>query len=105
LDVNTVIADNLKANFNKQLDDLAKEALKFMGTEISGGDYEAPADDTKNIANAANYFIEHKDLVPGSQVFTNPFATNYSGKRIPVTAWDTTIVLSLIRWITGNKGW
>ena len=30
LEVNMKLADKMRANFNKQLDDLAKEAFKFM---------------------------------------------------------------------------
>lgn len=95
----------MKANFNKELDDLAKEALKFIITEVEGDDYVAPADDTKNIANGINYYPLKKDFVPGGPVFTNPFATYISGRRIPVTNWDGTLLLDFIRFITGNPGW
>ena len=49
------LADNMRANFNKQLDKLAKEAFKFVTTTIMDDDYVEPTDDTTNIANGINY--------------------------------------------------
>jgi hypothetical protein len=40
------LADNMRANFDKQLSHLAKEALKFMTATVKDEDYVEPVDDT-----------------------------------------------------------
>lgn len=74
LDIKVKLADNMRANFNKQLDDLAKEAFKFMTAAVTDEDYVEPADDTRNIANGANYVPNEGNFVTGGEVFTNYFA-------------------------------
>lgn len=105
LEVNILVGDDMRANFNQKLDNLFKEAFKFAVTESTGGNYADPADDTMNIANAENYYPGTGDFVPGGQVFTNPFATGTTGRRIPITKWDFTPIINLIRSIKGNKDW
>jgi hypothetical protein len=39
LEVNALIGDNMRANFNQKLDNLLKEAIKFAVTSTTGGDY------------------------------------------------------------------
>ena len=102
LDVNVKLADNMRANFNKQLDNLAKEAFKFMTAAVLDEDYFEPADDTKNIANGANYLPNEGDFVPGGEVFTNYFASSSWNRRIPKTKWTFEVALSFFRWISSN---
>ena len=106
LEVNVKLADNMRANFNKKLDNLAKEAFKFMTTSvIDDDDYVEPADDTQNIANGANYLPNWGNFVPGGEVFTNYFAASSATRRIPKTSWGFTIALDILRWISGNSAW
>ena len=105
LEVNVKVADNMRANFNKQLENLAKEAFKFVTTAVTDGDYVEPKDDTKNIANVTNYFPNNGNFVPGGEVFTNYFAPNSSTRRIPKTKWSYEVALSFFRWISGNSAW
>jgi hypothetical protein len=106
LDVSIIAADNMKANFNKQLDDLVKEMFNFAGNAVfEEQPYVAPEDDTKNIANGANYFPSWKEFKTGGPVFTNPYAAETASRRIPKTKWDIPVVLELIRLIVGNQGW
>lgn len=65
LELNVKAVDSMRANFNKQLEGLAKEALKFVSTAAKGEDYVEPEDDTKNIANAENYLPTWDNFVPG----------------------------------------
>lgn len=55
----------MRANFDKQLSYLAKEALKFMTASVQEVEYVEPADDTQNIANASNYLPNWGDFFPG----------------------------------------
>lgn len=105
LEVNVKLADNMRANFNKQLDNLAKEAFKFMTAAVLDEDYVEPADDTRNIANGANYLPNDGNFVPGGEVFTNYFASSSSTRRIPKTKWSFEVALSFFRWISGNSAW
>jgi len=104
-EVNIKLADNMRANFNKQLEGLAKEAFKFVTTAVMDDDYVEPADDTKNIANPANYLPNNGNFVPGGEVFTNVFAAASGTRRIPITKWHFEIVIEIIRWISGNPTW
>ena len=105
MDLNILVADNMRANFNKKLDKMFKEAIKFAVTAVEGEEYEAPEDDTKNIANAANYYPNLREFVPGGPVFTNPWASPSASRRIPTTRWDFTLMLDLIRFVTGDDLW
>lgn len=105
LEVNVKLADNMRANFNKQLENLAKEAFKFVTTAVKDDDYVEPADDTKNIANAANYFPNNGNFVAGGEVFTNYFAKPSGTRRIPITKWIFTIGLDALQYIYGNPAW
>lgn len=97
----------MKANFNKQLDDLVKEMFNFANNTIfSDQPYAAPEDDTKNIGNYENYLPSwKKEFKAGGPVFTNPYATETATRRIPKTKWDIPVVLEIIRLIVGNPGW
>ena len=105
LDINVMVADNMQANFNKQLDDLVKEIFNFAAKAVVDEDYVEPQDDTKNIANPLNYLPSKKDFKNGGEVFTNAYAKESATRRIPITKWDIPVVLEVIRWIVGNPDW
>ena len=65
LQINILVGDNMKANFNQKLGDLFKEAVNFAVSQATGKDYVEPTDDTKNIANGANYYPGLNSFVPG----------------------------------------
>ena len=106
LDVRITASDDMRANFNKKLDDLVKEAFTFAGTAFTGEEYVLPEDDTKNIVDPMNYLPAYpKDFKKGGQVFTNPFAPETPTRRIPKTRWDIPVVLEVIRLIYKNPTW
>ena len=55
----------MRANFDKHLSHLAKEALKFMTAAVKDDNYVESVDDTQNIANASNYLPNQGDFFPG----------------------------------------
>jgi hypothetical protein len=65
LDVTISATDNMRANFNKELDHLAKEMFSFAEAAIVGEEYIVPEDDTKNIADPANYIPSWNDFKTG----------------------------------------
>ncbi len=72
LNLTIAISDSMKANFEKELDDLVTEVINFAFTSTFGDeDYVPPEDDTKNIANGANWLPSASDFSSGAQVFTN----------------------------------
>lgn len=105
LTVNIKLTDRLRANFNKELDGVAQEILNFIGTAFKGEVYEEPADDTINIANAANYFPNSADFVYGGQVLTNHHkdalgnpVQHQNYYKYPLAKWA-------IGYILGNNNW
>lgn len=64
------LSDKMKANFEKELDGLFTEAIKFgLAATFGEEDYVPPEDDTLNIANGMNYLPSSFDY--GEQVWTN----------------------------------
>jgi hypothetical protein len=105
LTVNIKLTDRLRANFNKELDGIAQEILNFIGTAFKGEVYEEPADDTINIANAANYFPNSTDFVYGGQVFTNNYKDG-DGKAIQhQNYYKYPLALWAFRFIFGDDLW
>ena len=75
---------------------VVQELIQFAGTAITGEDYIAPEDDSKNIANPANYYPNFpEDFSYGGAVFTH----EESNSNIPMTAWRKSLVLEFFRWI------
>jgi len=105
LDLSIMVADSMRANFNKQLDELFKEMFFFAETAVVDEEYIPPEDDTKNIANALNYLPSAKDFKKGGEVFTNAFGPEAPNRRIPLTKWDIPVVLEIIRWVVKNQDW
>ncbi len=100
------VTDRLRANFNKQLDGLAAEALKFIGTAFSGQTYEAPAEDTLNIANGMNFLPNATDFKYGGQFLTN----NYNGVSAKTAlqhqnSYEFSFPLWLLRLIYNDAVW
>lgn len=106
LSVNLKVTDRLRANFNKQLDGVAHELVKFVASAFNGGEYVEPTDPKSNIANPENYYPTNKEFVFGRQFLTN----NDDGKN-PLTAlqhqnnYTFGLPLFLIRLILGDKFW
>jgi len=101
MNLEIVMEDKMKANFNKQLDDIVKELFSFAITAVQGDEYIAPDDDTKNIANGANYYPNAKDFKYGGQVLTNKVGEI----RIPKTQWSIPMGEEFIRMIVNNPNW
>lgn len=95
----------MKANFNKQLENVLKEWANLAVANIFDTNYIGPEDDTRDISNAANYYPTSKDFSTGGPVFTNPYGDKSPTRRIPLTKWNIPVVLELIRWAVENAGW
>jgi len=89
----------MKGDFEKKLDDIATELFNFVETAISGDDYVPPTDDTKNIANAANYYPSWSDFRMGGPVITHAD----SASLVPMTEWSKSFALDFIRWVSGDS--
>lgn len=100
------VTDRLRANFNKQLDGVAKELTKFISTAFRGDEYVEPADDTTNIANAENYLPQNSTFVFGRQFLTNNddgINANTMLQHQNNYSWSAS--LWLLRLINGNSAW